>query len=55
MAVCANRPETPGFFTACVAATPDHKCLCAEQVKDEISTQRVREAAIRALREGMPA
>ena len=36
MAVCANRSDSPGFFTACTAALGASSCLCGDQVAAEL-------------------
>lgn len=38
MTVCANRPETPGFWTPC------HKCPCGAAVRAEVEAAKVAEA-----------
>lgn len=35
MAVCANRTDSPGFFTSCVDANHG-PCLCGKQVMAEL-------------------
>lgn len=45
MSVCGNRPETPGFFTAC------SPCACGLEVQAEIARVGAQAAAMAALDE----
>lgn len=34
--ICANRTDTPGFFTSCRSANGDEGCVCGKQVEAEL-------------------
>lgn len=42
MSVCANRTDSPGFFTSCVHAL-NGPCLCGQQVAEDLINQTTQE------------
>lgn len=45
MAVCANRTDTPGFFTSCAEASGWHGCTCGKEVEAESATTTTEETS----------